>query len=117
MLRSFHYAARGVLLEQFPGTRLRPEDSRRLEPWAEFFQHFASVAFLGAYLETVTPLRLLPEDPGELELWLDVHLLEKGLYEIAYEINTRPDWVELPLRGVLQVLERIRTRKVATSDR
>jgi maltose alpha-D-glucosyltransferase / alpha-amylase len=36
---------------------------------------------------------------------LDVHLLEKAVYEIAYEINNRPGWLSIPLRGVLSVLD------------
>jgi predicted trehalose synthase len=32
------------------------------------------------------------------------HLLEKALYEIAYALNNRPDWVRIPLRGVLELL-------------
>ena len=35
---------------------------------------------------------------------LDAYLLEKALYEIVYELNNRPDWVRIPLRGVLELL-------------
>ena len=33
------------------------------------------------------------------------HLLEKAIYEIGYELNNRPDWIKIPLQGVLQLLE------------
>ena len=36
---------------------------------------------------------------------LDAFLLEKALYEIRYEVNNRPKWVGIPLRGVLSLLE------------
>jgi predicted trehalose synthase len=39
-----------------------------------------------------------------VQVLLDVHLIEKALYEIAYEMNNRPDWVRIPLRGVLELL-------------
>jgi maltose alpha-D-glucosyltransferase / alpha-amylase len=35
---------------------------------------------------------------------LDVYLLEKGVYELGYELNNRPDWVKVPLQGLLQLL-------------
>jgi maltose alpha-D-glucosyltransferase/alpha-amylase len=35
---------------------------------------------------------------------LDAHLLEKAVYEVGYELNNRPDWVTVPLRGVLNLL-------------
>jgi maltose alpha-D-glucosyltransferase/alpha-amylase len=35
---------------------------------------------------------------------LEAYLLEKAIYEIGYELNNRPDWVGLPLRGVLELM-------------
>jgi maltose alpha-D-glucosyltransferase / alpha-amylase len=35
---------------------------------------------------------------------LRLHLLAKALYEIDYEANNRPDWIETPIRGVLSIL-------------
>jgi len=31
-------------------------------------------------------------------------LLEKALYELRYELNSRPEWVRIPLRGILEVV-------------
>jgi maltose alpha-D-glucosyltransferase/alpha-amylase len=36
---------------------------------------------------------------------LDSYLLEKVIYELGYELNNRPDWVEIPLRRILQLQE------------
>jgi len=36
---------------------------------------------------------------------LDAFLLEKALYELAYELNNRPDWVRIPIQGILELLE------------
>jgi maltose alpha-D-glucosyltransferase/alpha-amylase len=35
---------------------------------------------------------------------LEAYLLEKAIYEIGYELNNRPAWVGLPLRGVLELM-------------
>jgi predicted trehalose synthase len=34
-----------------------------------------------------------------------VYLLEKAIYELGYELNNRPDWVKLPLLGILSLME------------
>ena len=46
----------------------------------------------------------LPRDPTELQVLLDAYLLEKAVYELGYELNNRPDWVKVPLQGLLQLL-------------
>ena len=105
MLRSFHYAALGVLFGELSGSRVREEDRPALSPWAAFHQRWSSVAFLSTYLPLVMGAELLPNTRPELALLLEVHLLEKALYELSYELDSRPHWVELPLRGLLDVLE------------
>jgi maltose alpha-D-glucosyltransferase/alpha-amylase len=37
---------------------------------------------------------------------LEAYLLEKCVYELRYELNTRPAWVGVPLRGIVELLER-----------
>jgi maltose alpha-D-glucosyltransferase/alpha-amylase len=46
----------------------------------------------------------IPRDREELKILLDAFLLDKAIYELAYELNNRPDWVAIPLQGVSQVL-------------
>jgi maltose alpha-D-glucosyltransferase / alpha-amylase len=46
-----------------------------------------------------------PGSQAEFQVLLDAHLLEKAVYEIGYELNNRPDWVRIPVRGVLEILE------------
>jgi predicted trehalose synthase len=35
---------------------------------------------------------------------LQVHLLEKAVYELGYEMNNRPEWMAIPLEGISKVL-------------
>ena len=84
---------------------MRDEDRAALEPWGEFHYRWSSAAFLRSYLATMGPSALLPATHAELEVLLDVHLLEKALSELSYELDSRPHWVELPLRGLLGILD------------
>jgi maltose alpha-D-glucosyltransferase/alpha-amylase len=36
---------------------------------------------------------------------LDAFCLEKAVYELGYELNNRPEWVKLPIQGILQLLQ------------
>jgi maltose alpha-D-glucosyltransferase/alpha-amylase len=103
MLRSFHYAAYAALLGQVPGAR--PEDFPTLEPWARLWYRAVSAAFLKGYLPAVASASLLPRAPAELGILLDAYLLEKAIYEIGYELNNRPEWTQIPLKGLLELFE------------
>jgi maltose alpha-D-glucosyltransferase/alpha-amylase len=61
--------------------------------------------FLKAYLEIAERASFWPGSQAEFHVLLDAHLLEKSIYEIGYELNNRPDWVWIPVRGVLDILE------------
>jgi maltose alpha-D-glucosyltransferase / alpha-amylase len=106
MLRSFHYAPHAVLFGQSQHSVIRAEDAAAVESGANFWYRWVSGAFLRAYLAESGNAAHLPQSRDELQVLLDAHLLEKALYEIAYEMNNRPDWVRIPLRGVLELLGR-----------
>jgi len=102
MLRSFHYAAYSPLLEQMAG--LRPEDVRTLEPWARYWYTWVSTAFLQAYTAAATAGSFLPESPEGMRILMHTYLLEKAIYELGYELNNRPLWVRVPLKGIQELL-------------
>jgi maltose alpha-D-glucosyltransferase/alpha-amylase len=101
MLRSFDYAAYAGL---FAFTKDRPDDFERLAPWAERWRQGVSDAFLREYRATAAGAGLLPADAAQSEALLGAFLLAKALYELVYELNNRPDWVRIPLRGILSLL-------------
>lgn len=41
----------------------------------------------------------------EIDFLLRYHIFEKAIYEIGYELNSRPDWVIIPLKGIIQILK------------
>ncbi|MFP4383224.1 MAG: maltose alpha-D-glucosyltransferase [Spirochaetia bacterium] len=103
MIRSFHYAAYGRLMEY---EKHRGVDPAVLEPWAEAWFRMVSGIFLNAYLNAVDGNPILPSERQDRELLLDIFVLEKAVYELGYEVNNRPDWVPIPVAGLLQTLER-----------
>jgi maltose alpha-D-glucosyltransferase/alpha-amylase len=103
MLRSFHYAAYAALLDE--ASPMRPEDFLALEPWARLWYTWVSAVYLKTYLEVAAEGAFLPENQEELQILLEAYLLEKALYELGYELNSRPTWVKVPLQGILQLLE------------
>jgi maltose alpha-D-glucosyltransferase/alpha-amylase len=63
----------------------------------------ARSAFLDGYFGAGLP-EFLPQSTAGAYRLLELFEIEKVFYEIAYEVNHRPDWVEIPLRGVARAL-------------
>jgi maltose alpha-D-glucosyltransferase / alpha-amylase len=106
MLRSFHYAAYSGLYRYIEMGNAPQDRTGPLEPWAEFWYQWVSTAFLRAYIEQIRGSDLVPESEDEFGTLLYASLLEKALYELRYELNNRPDWVKIPLQGILQLLRK-----------
>ena len=70
-------------------------------------RHLAAGAFLDAYVEAAShaTVRLLPASRPALDRALTVFELDKALYEVRYEIDHRPAWVSVPLRGLHRLWE------------
>lgn len=97
MLRSFDYAAWTAALQtagQVAEPAWNPAEAARA--WRERLQE----EFLEAYWRTA------PGDPGSdaTAKLQELFLLQKAFYEIGYELSNRPDWVRIPIQGVLDLL-------------
>lgn len=103
MLRSFSYAASAVTFERAaPGSA----EWRRLEPWADTWETLARERFLSSYLTRAHEGRFLPPERESLVTMLDAFEIEKALYEVSYERSHRPEWVQIPRRGIAQIAQR-----------
>ncbi|HEX6547117.1 MAG TPA: maltose alpha-D-glucosyltransferase [Candidatus Dormibacteraeota bacterium] len=91
MLRSLDYAAAVAAQGE------RPTAEAAAWAWAAS----VSDAYLQGYMEVASGASFMPKTPEETKLLLDAMLIEKALYELRYELNNRPDWVRIPLRGLL----------------
>ncbi|MGH7606784.1 MAG: maltose alpha-D-glucosyltransferase [Gemmatimonadales bacterium] len=104
MLRSFHYATETTLTTRVAGALAKPEDLPALEPWAHYWRAWVSSAFLKAYLKTAGNSDIVPRSRDDITVLLQVFLLEKAVYELAYELNNRPDWALIPLTAIQHLL-------------
>jgi trehalose synthase-fused probable maltokinase len=91
MLRSFAYAASASELVN----GVRPP-----EGW----EARARQEFLDGYFEAVERT-LIPSGQEAIARLLSVFELEKAVYELRYELNHRPDWLGIPVAGILRLLE------------
>ncbi|MDX6425286.1 MAG: maltokinase [Gaiellaceae bacterium] len=90
MLRSFAYTASAAPLQ------------RGIDP-ADDWEERARTQFLDGYRKTVDQ-HLVPSG-ASMDKLLRVFELEKAVYELRYELNNRPDWVRIPVAGILRMLE------------
>jgi len=93
MLRSFAYVVSAV--EILRGSAAPDGWERR-----------AREEFLRGYMQTADP-GLLPAGEAAFARLLTVFELEKAVYELRYELNNRPDWIHIPVAGILRMLEAI----------
>ncbi len=104
MLRSFHYAASGSLVRTASTGSVRQEDVAALEAWARYWYGWVSASFVRGYREATAGAAFLPTDDADWAVLLEALLLNKAFYELDYELNTRPDWVTIPLQGIVSLL-------------
>jgi maltose alpha-D-glucosyltransferase / alpha-amylase len=100
MLRSFSYAA---LTGLGVAAQTRPEGLDRLTPWADRWETWVRAIFLRAYFTAARNASFLPAEGDDRETLLQAFVLDKAIYELGYELNNRPDWVHIPLTGLLRL--------------
>jgi maltose alpha-D-glucosyltransferase/alpha-amylase len=98
MLRSFDYALNAALVK---AQAKWPEARESLERVGRSWREQASRTFLEGYAEAAREASLAAPEPGGL---LELFTLEKAFYELAYEVDNRPDWALIPLRGIAAIL-------------
>ncbi|MBW3539850.1 MAG: maltose alpha-D-glucosyltransferase [Planctomycetes bacterium] len=113
MIRSFHYASSAAVVGELPGSVAAgvptaendgPGGMSPLECWMTFWYRWTTAVYLRAWLDAQAGSGILPDSREELETLLDAYMLEKLLYELKYELGSRPDWVRIPLLGILQLV-------------
>jgi maltose alpha-D-glucosyltransferase/alpha-amylase len=94
MLRSFDYAVHTAIRPRHKG------DPVLGKTWLRQ----VTAAYLAAYFESAGAATFLPIDDAGRQVLLDAFLFEKAFYEVKYELNNRPSWVGIPLKGILNLM-------------
>jgi maltose alpha-D-glucosyltransferase/alpha-amylase len=100
MLRSIDYATAFYTRQKLT----KEADREKLGAWLKLWRLWMSHQFFRGYFETCKGTDLLPPDEENIRYLTEVLLLEKALYEIGYELGSRPDWVFIPLCGTVDML-------------
>jgi maltose alpha-D-glucosyltransferase/alpha-amylase len=104
MLRSLNYAAYSALYGPLGGI-VTDRDPSVLQHWVRFWYLWSAGAFLGTYLDVAQGTSFIPRSEAHTKVLLDTFLLGKAMYELGYEANNRPQWMKIPIQGILQLLE------------
>jgi maltose alpha-D-glucosyltransferase/alpha-amylase len=105
MLQSFNYAITLAFRNEVENGLIRPDNQQVMEQWSQFWFEWVSNTYMNTYLATASDASFIPKTNQELQVLLDAYLFEKSIYELGYELNNRPDWVDIPLKRILQLLE------------
>ncbi len=111
MIRSYHYAVSAKLFES---TETQGISSEKLQDVSDRWYKLMRDTYLDAYLEAFGWPHPLFKSQNEINFLLLFFLLEKAVYELGYEISYRPSWVNIPLRGIVEVIREIEKLKEPT---
>jgi len=102
MFRSFHYAIYATI---FNNKDKYPYEQEELFKAGEIlFKYFVGV-FLQTYTDVAQGENLNIGYRKEIDFLLKYCLLEKAIYELGYELNSRPRWAVIPLTGIASIME------------
>ncbi|NND93852.1 MAG: trehalose synthase [Flavobacteriales bacterium] len=101
MFRSFHYAIYATIFKM----AIEPGERAEMFQKGEVCYSWMVAVFLNYYLKRVFESELNIGYENEIRYLLEYHLLEKAIYELGYELNARPSWAIIPLRGINMILE------------
>jgi maltose alpha-D-glucosyltransferase / alpha-amylase len=104
MLRSLHYVSHAALFGDVPGIIASREGHPTIERWARTWYRWMSCIFLKQYRESASGADFLPARAPEFQIMLNAYLLERALLEIEHELQYRPQWIRIPLHGILEHL-------------
>jgi len=102
MVRSADYCARTVLTRLGAGA---VERQTSLLDAAREWRRVVTAAFIEGYRQTTAHIDSVPRDPVALRDLLELFIIEKALYEVRYELDHRPDWLDVPIGGLLELAE------------
>ena len=104
MIRSYHYAISAKMFNDPETAKLDPV---RVQIAADRWYKLIQQTYMEKYLDTFGNPHPLFKNNNEINFLMLIYLLEKAVYELGYEISYRPDWVKIPLKGIVNVIREI----------
>ncbi len=101
MFRSFHYA---IYATVFNNSEKYIQSQETLFEAAELLYSYFTSVFLATYVEAILNANLNIGYDQERNFILKYCLLEKAVYELGYELNSRPRWALIPLKGISNII-------------
>ena len=101
LFRSFHYAIYATI---FNNQESYPSPLEELFDAGEVLYSYITGLFLGTYVIETQNANLNIGYNQERLFLLKYCLLEKAVYELGYELNSRPKWAIIPLKGISNIL-------------
>lgn len=101
MFRSFHYAIYATI---FNNIELYKHEQIELFEAGEVLYQYLKGVFLGTYIVEIQNANINIGYHQERIFLLKYSLLEKAVYELGYELNSRPRWAVIPLKGISNII-------------
>ena len=101
LIRSIDYSTSAALDRAL---QVGPDDGDQLAARLESWRTAAIAELLSAYHDNLSDNRLWSADASAATRLLNFFIVEKAFYEIEYELSHRPEWLRVPLSGVLRIL-------------
>jgi len=101
LFRSFHYAIYATIFNNAEHYKHTQND---LFNAGELLYQFIIGVFLGSYISDIREANLNIGYNKERIFLLEYSLLEKAVYELGYELNSRPRWAVIPLKGISNII-------------
>lgn len=101
IFRSFHYAIYATIFNN--KDKYNYEQSELFMAGELLYKYFVGI-FLQTYTEVAQAGNLNIGYKNEIDFLLKYCLLEKAVYELGYELNSRPRWSVIPLTGIASIM-------------
>ncbi len=101
LFRSFHYAIYATIFNN--GDAYKHEQSELFKA-AEILYQYLKGIFLGTYIVEIQNANINIGYHQERIFLLKYAMLEKAVYELGYELNSRPLWAVIPLKGISNII-------------
>lgn len=102
LFRSFHYAIYATIFNNIKAHYKASQDD--LFKAGEILYRYLTGLFLGTYVTETQNANLNLGYNQERIFILKYCLLEKAVYELGYELNSRPQWAVIPLKGISNIM-------------